>query len=273
MAQYSYRNDLDLVPRGYKINPDWNRNFREESNKVTKVIDQILDMSVREYVGQERTMLQDVYFTKYWGWDNYCLVYRMREDYDNLEVLFGAVLESTDDVLKWYDMTEFVNFNVYIITPYRTFRLTYLDLLYEYVTMSHSRGFPNTIDNHPRIRKMKEWVSMYREYERYTTKNSLSYHPYSNRDIEQRKYLRMRNDNRQLPPQQYRGLGVQPGEYNVVMGGESFYRQSLEQRLQEQLRQQNIRQYYNGGHRQEEPIVTVTQRVSKLNKLLKKLKL
>lgn len=271
MAQYSYRNDLDLVPRGYKINPDWNRNFREESNKVTKVIDQILDMSVREYVGQERTMLQDVYFTKYWGWDNYCLVYRMREDYDNLEVLFGAVLESTDDVLRWYDMTEFVNFNVYIITPYRTFRLTYLDLLYEYVTMNHSRGSVSTINNHPRIRKMKEWVSMYREYERYTSKSTLSRDPYSymDRGREQREFLGLRNDNRPLPPQQYRGLGVQPGYSDYGRGGESFYRQSLEQRLQEQLRQQNMRQYYNGGHRQEEPIVERVSSIKKLRKILK----
>ena len=46
------------------------------------------------------------------------------------------------------------------------------------------------------------------------------------------------------------------------MGGESFYQQA-----------QQISQYYNGGYRQEEPIVMVTQRVSKLSKLLKKLKL
>jgi len=268
MARQTLYDDLDLVSRGYKINPDWYRNFREESDKITKVIDQILDMSVREYVGQERTMLQDVYFTKYWGWDNYCLVYRMREDYDNLEVLFGAVLESTDNVLRWYDMTEFVNFNVYIITPYRTFRLTYLDLLYEYVTMSHQRVSQEKINSHPRIQKMKEWASRYKEYERITKKNSLNHNPYTYNDItlESRELLRLRNDNRPIP-QEYRGLGIQPVYSDYIRGGESFYQQSLD-------RQQRMSQLINGSYRQEEePIVTVTQRVSKLNKLLNKLKL
>jgi hypothetical protein len=279
MAQMATRyNDLDLVPRGYNVNPDWSRNFREDRNKVTRVIDQILDMSVREYTKYEKTMLQDVYFTKYWGWDNYCLVYKMREDYDNLEVLFGSVLESTDDMLRWFDITEFVNFNVYIITPYRTFRLTYLDLLYEYVTMNHSRGFSSTIHNHPRLRKMKEWVSRYREYERYTSKNSLSYHPYSNRDIEQREYLRMRNDNRQLPPQQYRGAGIQPGHYDNIRGGD--FRQGLDRQLrmseyynggyrQEEQRQQRMNQLMNGGYREEEPIVESENYIKRLSKKLK----
>ena len=261
MRENNNLNDLNLVPRGYRINPDWNRNFREDQDKVTKVIDQILDMSIREYVGLERSMLQDVYFTKYWGWGNYCLVFKMREDYYNLEVLFGSVLESTDDVLIWYDITEFVNFNVYIITPYQTFRLTYLDLLYEYVTMSHSRGFSSTIHNHPRLRKMKEWVSRYRVYERYTSKNNLSYDPYSNRDIEQREYLRMRNDNRQLPPQQYSGLGTQPG-YSDYGGGDEL-REGLE-------RQQRMSQLMNGGYRQEEePIVESDSYINRLRKKLK----
>lgn len=261
MALRSLYNDLDLVPRGYNINPDWNRNFREDQDKKTKLFDEILDMTIREHTKHQRTMLEDVYFTKYWGWGNYCLVFKMREDYDNLEVLFGAVLESTDDVLRWYDITEFINFNVYIITPYRTFRLTYLDLLYEYVTMSHSRGFVSRINNHPRLRKMKEWVSRYREYERYTKKVNLSYDPYSYRDIgrEQREFLGLRNDNRPLPSQE---IGMLTGYYDNIRGGEDFYRQA-----------EQISRYYNGGYRQEEePIVEVKQRVSKLDKLLKKLK-
>ena len=196
MVEKSYRSELELVPRGYRINPDWDRNFREESDKVTKVIDQILDMTVRECIGRENTTLYDVYFTRYWDWGNYCLVYKIKEHYDNLEVLFGAVLESTDDVLRWYDLTIMVNFNVYIITPYRTFRITYLDLLYEYVSMNHSRVSPDTINNHPRIRLMKEWVTRYREYDRVTQKTSLAADPYSytDRGREQREFLQLRDD-------------------------------------------------------------------------------
>lgn len=260
MARQALYNDLDLVPRGYKINPDWNRNFREDQDKVTKVIDQILDISIREYVCQERTMLQDVYFTKYWGWGNYCLVYKMKEDYDNLEVLFGAVLESTDEVLRWYDVTEFINFNVYIVTPYRTFRLTYLDLLYEYITMNHSRVSPITIYTHPRIIKMKEWIRRHQQYERYTRRISLVGDPYSymDRSREQRELLLIRNDNRPIS-KEYRGEGIQQGYYNYAMGGELFYQQ-------EQQRQQQMSELYE---RQSEPIVESDGFITKMRKKLK----
>jgi len=220
MAGKTLHSDLNLVPRGYMINPDWNRNFRENQDKITRVVEQILDISVREHTKNEKTMLQDVYFTKYWGWYNYCLVYKMKEDYDNVSTLFGAVLESTDDVLRWYDITEFVNFNIYIITPYRTFRLTYLDLLYEYITMRDSWVSLTTINNHPRFQVMKEWVVKYREYERYTKKANLSYDPYSYRgDIRvQTDFFGLRNDN-QPPLQEYRGLGTQRGYSDYNKGG------------------------------------------------------
>lgn len=277
MAQRSLYSDLDLVPRGYKINPDWNRNFREDRDKKTKLFDEILDMTIREHTKYQRTMLEDVYFTKYWGWDNYCLVFKMKEDYDNLEVLFGDVLECTDDALRWYDITEFINFNVYIITPYRTFRLTYLDLLYEYVTMSHSRGSVGTINNHPRLRKMKEWVTRYSEYERYTRKSTLSRDPYSymDRGREQREFLGLRNDNRPLPSEH---IGMLPGYSDYSRGGEQFYQQALLNQQRELMRgQMSLRwsdyETNNPCAEIELPNVTVKQRVSKLNKLLNKLKL
>jgi len=182
MAQQALYNDLNLVSRGYRINPDWNRNFREDQDKVTKVINGILDMTLGHYINQERTMLSEFYFTKYWGVGNYCFVYKMREEYNQTEVLIGAIMESTDEVLRWYDLTTMVNFNIIIITPHRTIRKTYLDLLYEYVTMASNGRFFSAQDvilNHPRIQQMKEWVTRYREYDRVTRKTVLSNHPYS----------------------------------------------------------------------------------------------
>jgi hypothetical protein len=182
MAQRALYNDLDLVSRGYRINPDWNRNFREDQDKVTKVINGILDMTLGHYIEKERTMLSEFYFTKYWGVGNYCFVYKMKEEYNQTEVLIGAIMESTDEVLRWYDLTTMINFNIIIITPHRTIRKTYLDLLYEYVTMAANGRFFSAQDvilNHPRIQQMKEWVTRYREYDRVTRKTVLSDHPYS----------------------------------------------------------------------------------------------
>lgn len=257
MAGKTLHSDLNLVPRGYMINPDWNRNFREDQDKVTRVIDRVIDMELSDYIRTD-TMLSDVYFTKYWGWVNYCLVYKIKERYNNIGILIGAILESTDEVLKWYDLTTKFNFNIIIVTPYETFRFTYLDLLYEYVTMSDGNGrftsVRTLLNTHPRIQLMKEWVTRYREYERVTQKTVFSNHPYSTieKNGEVGEFLKLRNDNKPTP-QEYRGLGIQPGYSDYNRGGEDFYQQV-----------QQISQYYNGGYRQEEQSnLTVTQRVKK----------
>ena len=99
MARRSY----DIEPRfdrGYSRNPDWNRDFKEDQDRRTRTINKILDITVRENVRQNNTMLSDVYFTK-WGIGNYFLVYRLKDDYQRLEILVGAIIESTDDVLNW----------------------------------------------------------------------------------------------------------------------------------------------------------------------------
>jgi len=186
MVSSTLHNDIDLVGRGYKVNPDWNRNFREDQDKRTKIVELIIENELSEYI-HKNTMLSEVYFTKYWGWTNYCLVYRIKERYNNVGILIGAILESTDEVLRWYDLTSQFNFNILIVTPYETFRFTYLDLLYEYVTMvdfnSRYTSISVLLNTHPRIQQMREWVAMYREYERVTQKTSLVVDPYSYRQL------------------------------------------------------------------------------------------
>jgi hypothetical protein len=176
--------DLDLVSRGYKLNPDWNRDFRENQDKITKVMNGILDIELGHYIKQGNTMLSEVYFTKHWGYENYCLVYKIKEKYNNVGILIGTILESTDKVLRWYDLTTKFNFNIVIISPHETFRFTYLDLLYEYITMQDGSGRHESIglllDTHPRARQMEKWVTRYREYKRVTQKTKYSNHPYSN---------------------------------------------------------------------------------------------
>lgn len=179
MVSNTLHNDLDLVGRGHMVNPDWHRNFREDQDRTTKTIGRIIDMELGGYIRKE-TMLSEVYFTKYWGWGNYCMVYKIKERYTNVGILIGSILESTDEVLKWYDLTTKFNFNIIIVTPYETFRFTYLDLLYEYVTMSDVRV---VIETHPRIQQMKKWVTKYREYTRVTQKTSLVVDPYSYRQL------------------------------------------------------------------------------------------
>jgi hypothetical protein len=284
MAQIRY--DIEgRFDRGYSRNPDWNRDFKEDQDRRTRTINRILNITVRENVRQNNTMLSDVYFTKYWGIGNYFLVYRLKDDYQRLEVLIGAIVESTDEVLNWYDLTTQFNFDIIIVTPYRTIVRSYFDLLYEYQTMSNS----SYRKNHPRNEELKEWLvkTRHRRYERVTPKVDLSVYTYTDRGSEQRELLELRGDitpremesrreqERYLNQQQ---RGIRPGQYDVVMGRESFQQQLIE-RQRELYQNQMSLQWSNNPERSnpcaeiELPNVTVTQRVSKLNKLLKKLKL
>jgi hypothetical protein len=288
MAQIRY--DIEgRFDRGYSRNPDWNRDFKEDQDRRTRTINRILNITVRENVRQNNTMLSDVYFTKYWGIGNYFLVYRLKDDYQRLEVLIGAIVESTDEVLNWYDLTTQFNFDIIIVTPYRTIVRSYFDLLYEYQTMSTS----SYRKNHPRNEELKEWLvkTRHRRYERVTPKVDLSVYTYTDRGGEQRELLELRGDitprEMESRREQERYLnqqrGIRPGQYDVVMGAEVFYQQSLQQQIIERQRelyqnQMSLRisdypERSNPCAEIELPNVTVTQRVSKLNKLLKKLKL
>ena len=249
MVLSTLHNDLDLVGRGHLVNPDWNRNFREDQDKVTKVINEVLDMELGEHIRKD-TMLSEVYFTKYWGWGNYCLVYRIKERYNNIGILIGSILQSTDEVLRWYDLTTKFNFNILIVTPYETFRFTYLDLLYEYVTMPDGNGRYTSvsvlIDTHPRIQQMKEWVTKYREYTRVTQKTSLVVDPYSYRSLDKEiiELLHIRYD-----------IDARKREtMNQYIGGGRQMSDSIEQRVIERPKVDK-------------------EWVGKLNKLLNKLKL
>ena len=244
MVSNTLHNDLDLVGRGHMVNPDWHRNFREDQDRTTKTIGRIIDMELGGYIRKE-TMLSEVYFTKYWSWTNYCLVYRIKERYTNVGILIGSILESTDEVLKWYDLTTKFNFNIIIVTPYETFRFTYLDLLYEYVTMSDVRV---VIETHPRIQQMKKWVTKYREYTRVTQKTSLVVDPYSYRQLPKDviELLTLRDD---FVPD-FR----KKERMNQYIGGGQQMSYSIEQRVIERPKVDK-------------------EWVSKLNKLLNKLKL
>ena len=281
MAQIRY--DIEgRFDRGYSRNPDWNRDFKEDQDRRTRTINKILDITVRENVRQNNTMLSDVYFTKYWGVGNYFLVYRLKDDYQRLEVLIGAIVESTDDVLNWYDLTTQFNFDIIIVTPYRTIVRSYFDLLYEYQTMSTS----SYRKNHPRIEELKEWLvkTRHRRYERVTPKVSLSIdNPYSYSDrfiTGQRELLELRGDitprEMESRREQERYLnqqrGIRPGQYDELQQ-QLIERQRELYQNQISLRWSDIQERSNPCAEIELPKVTVTQRVTKLNKLLKKLKL
>ena len=246
MVSNTLHNDLDLVGRGHMVNPDWHRNFREDQDRTTKTIDSIIDMELGGYIRKE-TMLSEVYFTKYWSWTNYCLVYKIKERYNNVDILIGSILESTDEVLKWYDLTTKFNFNIIIVTPYETFRFTYLDLLYEYVTMPGYKSIQVLIDTHPRIQQMKEWVTRYREYDRVTKKTSLAADPYS--------YRQLPKDVIELLTLRYNNTDYRMKErMNQYIGGGQQMSYSIEPRVIERPKVDK-------------------EWVSKLNKLLNKLKL
>jgi hypothetical protein len=104
----------------------------------------------------------------------------------------------------------------------------------------------DVILNHPRIQQMKEWVTRYREYDRVTQKTSLAADPYSymDRGREQREFLQIRYD----------GNPLKSEPKNQYLGGGQQMSYSIEQRV---IKRPKVDKEW----------------VSKLNKLLNKLKL
>jgi hypothetical protein len=143
------------------------------------------------------------------------LVYRIKGRYNNVGILIGSILESTDEVLRWYDLTTKFNFNIYVVTPYETFRFTYLDLLYEYVTMPDGKSIDVLMETHPRVQQMEYWVARNPSYQRVTRKTSMYYDPYTYRDNGS-KYGRLLQLRADISPtsQERRDRGIIEGYYN-----------------------------------------------------------
>jgi len=223
-----------------------------------KVLNKLIYGLFRKDMLSENSTLRSLHLVKSYT-NCYTIVFEIDGDYRNEDILTNILVSTVDKILEWWDITDSYNLDVeYITRGRRPINKNYFELMFYSYMSNSSRGYSRYgVDNfHPRFEKMCRWMYNHKPNEYNAAINgSRTYDPYRYEEYPQaQEFIRQRA--------QYRGEGIQPGYYDNIRGGEDFYQ-----------RAQQLSQYYNGGHRQEEPIVEVKQRVSKLSKILNKLKL
>ena len=250
-----------------------NRMTAESPNdKKIKVLNKLIYSLFKDEILSDNTTLRGLYLVKS-NFDCYTIVFDMDGNYRNEDILIDILVSSVDKILGWCDITDRYNLDVHYITRgRRPININYYELMFNSYVNNPSRGYSRDgVDNfHPRFEKMCRWMH-YNKPRDYQAAMNRTYDSYRYRGNVQAQELSRQRE-------QYRGAGIQPGEYNVVMGGEQFYQQALLDQQRELLRgQMSLRwsdyETNNPCAEIELPNVTVTQRVSKLNKLLNKLKL
>jgi len=235
-------------------------------------LNKLINGLFKKEILSENSTLSALYLVKSYT-HCYTIVFEMDGDYRNDEILNWIIISTVDKILEWWDITDSYNLDIeYITRGRRPINKNYFELLFHsYNSRGNTRGYnPNGVDNfHPRFTKMCRWMYNHKPNE-YNEAMNRSYDPYRYRENPQAQALVQQRA-------QFRGEGIQPGEYNVVMGGEQFYQQVRDQQRELMRGQMSLRwsdyETNNPCAEIELPNVTVKQRVSKLNKLLNKLKL
>jgi len=241
-------------------------------DRKTKALNKLINGLFKKEILSENSTLSALYLVKSYT-HCYTIVFEMDGDYRNDEILNWIIISTVDKILEWWDITDSYNLDIeYITRGRRPINKNYFELLFHsYNSRGNTRGYnPNGVDNfHPRFTKMCRWMYNHKPNE-YNEAMNRSYDPYRYRENPQAQALVQQRA-------QFRGEGIRPGEYNSVMGGEQFYQQVRDQQRELMRGQMSLRwsdyETNNPSAEIELPNVTVKQRVSKLNKLLNKLKL
>ena len=251
-----------------------NRMTAESPNdKRTKILNKLIYGLFKDEILSDNTTLRGLYLVKsYTGC--YTIVFEMDGHYRNEDILIDILVSTVDKILEWWDITDSYKLDIeYVTRGRRPINKNYFELMFKSYINNSSRGYSrDSVDNfHPRFTKMCRWMHYHKPEEYLLAMNrDKTYDSYRHRENPQVQELIQQRE-------QYRGVGIRPGEYNVVMGGEQFYQQVRDQQRELMQGQMSLRwsdyETNNPCAEIELPNVTVKQRVSKLNKLLNKLKL
>jgi len=220
-----------------------NRMTTESPNyKRTQVLNKLIYSLFKDEILSDKTTLIGLYLVKSY-FDCYTIVFDMDGNYRNEDILIDILVSSVDKILGWCDITDRYNLDIQYTTRRgkRPININYYELMFNSYVNNPNRGYSRDgVDNfHPRFEKMCRWMH-YNKPREYQSAMNRTYDPYRYRDHPQAQEL-------------------------------SQQRELL--RGQMSLRMFDYPERSNPCDEIELPNVTVTQRVSKLNKLLNKLKL
>jgi hypothetical protein len=240
-------------------------------DRKTKVLNKLIYGLFKKDILSENSTLRALYLVKSYT-HCYTIVFEMDGDYRSDDILNWILISTVDKILQWWDITDSYNLDIeYVTRGRRPINKNYFDWMFNSYISNSSRGYSREgVDNfHPRFEKMCRW--MYNnKYHEYQAAINRTYDPYRYQPNPQtQELIRQRA--------QYRGEGILSGEYNANMSVESRQQQIIERQRELIQGQMSLRwsdyETNNPCAEIELPNVTVKQRVSKLNKLLNKLKL
>jgi hypothetical protein len=255
------------------------------SDKITIVLNKLIYCLFKDEILSNNTTLRGLYLVKSYS-DCYTVVFEMDGHYRNEDILINILVLTVDKILEWCDITDRYNLDVqYVTRGRRPTNINYYELMFNSYVNNTSRGYNRDgVDNfHPRFEKMRRWMH-YKKPREYQSGMSGAYDPYRYRgNVQAQELVQQRVRFGELDHPQYgqrqRSIGIQPGEYNVMVGYEGLPQQIQDQQRELMRGQMSLRwsdyETKNPCAEIELPNVVVTQRAtkSKISEFFKKLKL
>lgn len=132
------------------------------SDRITNIFNSLIKITEMDNLGE---LLQGLFMTK--TYDGYELIFTIRNNYNNPNIMFESILQTTDKLLEWFDITEICNFTILIhINDYtqRYYKMSYFELFEKILKLG--RGYdPQTFRMrgdyaiiHPRYERFMRWA-------------------------------------------------------------------------------------------------------------------
>ena len=148
--------------------------YHNQTDRITDIFNNLIRITEQDNCGE---LLQGLHMYKTYG--TYELVFDIRNEYRNPNIMLEAILATADKLLEWFDITEFCNFNILIrINEYvqKSIRMTYFELFQKVLTQGSGydpytfRPRNGMIVIHPRYERFMKWAGQERIREEYEKK-------------------------------------------------------------------------------------------------------
>jgi len=148
--------------------------YHNHADRITDIFNNLIRITEQDNCGE---LLQGLHMYK--TYENYELVFDIRNEYNNPNIMLEAILATADKLLEWFDITEFCNFNILIrINEHyqKCIRMTYFELFQKVLTQGSGydpytfRPRNGMIVIHPRYERFMKWAGQERIREEYAKK-------------------------------------------------------------------------------------------------------
>ena len=148
--------------------------YHSREDRITNIFNNLIKITEQDNCGE---LLQGLHM--YRAYENYELVFDIRNEYRNPNIMLDAILGTTDKLLEWFDITEFSDFNILIrINEYnqKIIRMTYFELFQKMLTQGSGydpytfRPRNGMVVVHPRYERFMKWAYQKNIREEYDKK-------------------------------------------------------------------------------------------------------